>query len=369
MSKLILFFVVVCLIALVLFLSYKMDKNEVSKKRKEKIIKNNKNNDIDEKIYRDIYDMVKESLLVDEDEKNDISKLNQDTMQIDINEIKETIENDSSLEDKILSDYLEICDEPDLNIYENALVENIINDELVDEIDYNKTEEFKTENNKEIEVENVEESEIDETRIDEESEDEVEEIYYNDSDENLNEFTMIFNSKLLKSTEEILEDDEDSELKDLENEIAVANIKKYTRNKKGLPKLVSKKANPEVSRKTNNKVKRYTRKKNNDKKKVEGNSTKVRRYTRKKVTNLNKENLELLNRTTSETKETSVKNDKPKLKRGRPKKIDKPKRGRPKKVEVAKRGRPKKEEKPKRGRPKKTETTSKSKKTNTTNKK
>ena len=91
MSKLILFLVVVCLIALVLFLSYKMDKNEASKKRKEKIIKNNKKKvDIDEEIYKNIYDIVKDSISTANDENNNNDSI-QETMQIDTKEIKKSI--------------------------------------------------------------------------------------------------------------------------------------------------------------------------------------------------------------------------------------------------------------------------------------
>lgn len=348
MSKLILFLIVVCLIALVLYLSYKMDTEEVSKKRKDKIIKNNKKRDIDQEIYEDIYDMVKSSFLNDED-KNDESHFSQETMQIDTNQIKETIEKENSkfdtdLEEKILNDYIEIL--------ENE--ENNSNEEIEQHTDKEK---------EKIEQDNLVEEVEENNFVEETKKESEEEIYYNNTDENLNEFTMIFNSKLLKSTDEILEDDEDIALDDLQKEIAVANIKKYTRNKSGSSKLVSKKTNSKTNKKSNSNVKRYTRKKT--KKEPKEDVKKVKRYTRKKIINTNKENSEVLNTEKDLPNEISVsiqKDNKPKLKRGRPRKIDKPKRGRPKKEEKPKRGRPKKEDKPKRGRPKKTDTVNKNKK-------
>lgn len=344
MSKLILFLVVVLLITLVLFLSYKMDKNEISKKRKEKIIKNNsKKEDIDKDIYNGIQDMVRAS--ISEIEKDNKSALNQDTMQINTEDIKEQILNDYiedkteeiNIEDKVLSNYIDILDEDDLDDIE--LEDNINQEEI------KKSEEYE----------------------------DKKEVYNNIENENLDEFTMVFNSKLLKSTEKILEEnDDDLGLEDLEKEIAVANIKKYTRSKKETQKLVSKK---EISEhKENNNVKRYTRKKTNNKKIQEDKEIKVKRYTRKKIINEDlKVNYEEPNNEESTSEETEnierireinevPKFEKPKLKRGRPRKADTPKRGRPKKVVTPKRGRPKKEEKPKRGRPKKTENSSQKKK-------
>lgn len=320
MSKLILFFVVVLLITLVLFLSYKMDKNDISKKRKEKIIKNKqKKEDVNSEIYNDIQEMVKASIWeVDEDEN---IKDQQETMQISTDDIKEKIENDykENIEDEDLDSYIDILEEYNFNITDSDFEDNQGDENINENID-EELKENKVENKIENKIEN----------------------------KNLNEFTMVFNSKLLKSTEEILEDDEkdDFELEDLEKEIAEANIKKYTRNKKGAPKLESKK---ETKKNEELVPKRYTRKKD---KNIKPENKTVKRYTRKKVINKNTE--------LEEKKNNDIKiEEKPKLKRGRPKKSDTPKRGRPKKVVTKKRGRPKKEEKPKRGRPKKTTDTDK----------
>jgi len=94
---------------------------------------------------------------------------------------------------------------------------------------------------------------------------------------NLDDLTMIFNSKLLNSNyKDAIEEETDLELEDIRKAIAEANIRRYTRIKNGnYTKLTPRKTN-----KTNSNVKRYTRKKSNKKEQKQSN---VKRYTRKKV--------------------------------------------------------------------------------------
>lgn len=410
MGKLVLFLVVVVLISLVLFLSYQMDKRDISQKRKEKIEKNNiaRNN---LKTEEDIYNFNKEPLI-------------QETVQINTDEIKNKLNNDYTDDneydiDDALLEYEDILNDENLeniineeDIKEN-LDEEIINSDLSDEVleeivDLNDIEDvINDENESDLEenvVEDFNENEEDEEIEESEKIEEVEKINSEDiepeeieetpkisiedlpiENESMNEFTMVFNSKLLKSTDEILEeDDEDFELEELENAIAEANIKKYTRNKKGAPKLESKKEMPK--HKSSDGVKRYTRKKEPKKEteivkeeKKSSITSNVKRYTGKKIKrNIPSEEISIedkfINSYTDILKDddTEIKEEKklekPKLKRGRPKKSDTPKRGRPKKVVTPKRGRPKKEDKPKRGRPKKSEREATKKKTASTKK-
>lgn len=399
MGKLVLFLVVVLLIILVLFLSYQMDKRDISKKRKEKIERNNiaRNN---LKTEEDIYNFNKEPLI-------------QETVQINTDEIRNKLNNDYTddneydIDDTLLK-YEDILNDENLkniineeDIKEN-LDEEIINSDLEDEVldeivDLNDIEDVINDENKSDLEENVVvdfyENEKDEdtgksekiNSEDIESEEMEETPKMPIENESINEFTMVFNSKLLKSTDEILEeDDEDFELEELENAIAEANIKKYTRNKKGAPKLESKKEMPK--HKFSDGVKRYTRKKESKKEteiakdeKKSSITSNVKRYTGKKIKrNIPSEEISIedkfINSYTDilEDDDTEIKEEKklekPKLKRGRPKKSDTPKRGRPKKVVTPKRGRPKKEDKPKRGRPKKSESEATKKKTASTKK-
>lgn len=298
-GKIILFLIAAGLIGIVLFISYKMDKNESLIKRKERIL-NNKKDFLDEE------DALEEIQTISETEEvmdnfNNIDKIYEDI----INEEQEDYEEDDEA-------YVEDELEEDL---EEAFLDN-------------------------IEIEDIESDLLDDEELEEEEEEiieEPEEVYYNSNDENLNEFTMIFNSKLLNLKEKNKSDEDDFGLEDIKRTIAAANIKKYTRTKEAGNKLVSKKVNKPV--------KKYTRRKEQPKKK-----SKV--YTRKKIKPVVEQEIE----------NKKIEDDKPKFKRGRPKKVDKPKRGRPKKeVEKPKRGRPKKTDKPKRGRPKKTEASKESK--------
>ena len=306
-GKFMLFLIATILIGLVLFLSYKMDKNEELENRKERITGKKQK--------------VKDNF----DYKRAINSVIEKIKSI---KLKKNINDEYVISSNDMNEYEDIEDEYIDDIYEEIYQE--INNEVEDDIKvFEKIEEVKEnieENDEDIAEENLEEantSKIAITNFKEVEQNTEKEVYYNADDENLNQFTMVFNSKLLKMEDvddkKEENDTDDFGLDDIKEIIAAANIKKYTRKKDG---------------------KKYESKK---KKKPS------KRYTRKKGEPLVKKNVK-----------KEKKQSRPQLKRGRPKKSDKPKRGRPKKEVKPKRGRPKKEIKPKRGRPKKEDTEKKS---------
>ena len=290
-GKIVLFLIAIILIALVLFLSYKMDKNEMSNKRKEKIINNKKKNEnlksnpeIKEEVYK--FDSLKNDYLEESETNNDVF------------EAEDIVDTDNLL-DEYISDLEDITEL-------DKIVENIKNDNTKDDIDHADIEDELTyhETLANEEIYNNIENEIEKN--------DEKEIYYNENTKNLDEFTMVFNSSSLKNKEK--EDDEDDELEEIEEIIAKANIKKYTRNKKNNSIFnLAQKSKKYTS--TNNSSKRYTRKKESKLIKKES-----KRYTRKKVNTKKKDNLEEKIPEKTESKKVT-------LKRGRPKKTDKPKRG------------------------------------------
>mgnify|MGYP001032850574 CR=1 FL=1 len=323
-EKFILIGIGIVAVAFVLFIGYKMDKRDESKKRREKFIKNSNN----EK------DIIQENNIVDNyDEKyieEDEEVYEEENYEEPHIEEKEEILTGINDEDIDVEDILQE--------YAEEYIENEINEK-----DYN-TEEYD-------EIEEDDKNEVDEEYIEEQEDDEeVEVVRQNRNiDEMINvlgnsDSTMVFNSQLLR--DENIDnignvkgyDYEDDDLSDHESKIKEANKKKYVRNKEA-ENLLKK------GKKQKNNAKRYTRKKE----KKEELKNKVKRYTRKKVVvPIDFQDEEIVVKTKNVAK------------RGRPKKSEvseKPKRGRPKKSEMA--------EKPKRGRPKKSETTSKTKKSTT----
>lgn len=309
-EKIVLIAIGVGLVSLVLFIGYKMDKKEESKKRREKFIKENKSESQDE---NDVYSMIYNTVNSEEDDIF-LDEENDESDELD------TTEEDIIFKESDLKNHREE--------FEDTGIFNI-NDEVED---------IEPEVNENQENEEVYEQDESEEEQDEENDDEIEEyeetypnIDFSENNKNIEKMisvfensdsTMVFNSNDLKKEESNnvkgydYEDDED--LSELESTIKEANIKKYTRKKK--------KEEP---------------KKN------------VKRYTRKKVEIVEKEEIE-------DKVEEVIKEEKPK--RGRPRKTEeaeKPKRGRPKKTETTT---------AKRGRPRKTETTSKTKSTKGTKK-
>ena len=239
-SKVILLLVGVGLVSLVLFLGYKLDKNEASDERKEKLSK--KERDLD-----DVYNTVYTS-------KTDISR------ELDKIEI-----NDEEID--IVDDNILLEDE------ESLLTEEIINEELekmaieeaIKEAEENLNEASTSEDEEEYDEEDEEDDEEDDEDNDEDDwrssttviidEDEIKNRVTSNS-------TMVFETEKLRKIEEKLnkvydyDDDEDElDLSELESSIKAANIKRYTRKKQD-----NKKAKKE-EKKTNENVKRFTRKK------------------------------------------------------------------------------------------------------------
>lgn len=380
-EKLILIGVGILAVILVLFIGYKMDKSEENKKRREKFIKDNKKDESEED--SDLYSAIYNTINSEDDD------LSEDIYNYENNETQNTeIENS---EEEVVQNF-EMDDEDDYeDIYKE--INNSYSDDEIEEKSYNNDYE---ENINEKKIENVEKQEFEITGEVEDAE-EVEELSVK-SNENIEKMisvfenadsTMVFNSQELKSHNEenfntvkgydYEEDDDD--LLELESTIKAANIKKFKRKKHS--EIEEKEIKEEKSN-----VKRYTRKK----KKEEKPKSNVKRYTRKKPVVQN-EDIEIKEQETENNQNSKTADieaektleqkllvkmeeviednsenveekvlEKPKPKRGRPRKADqpvKPKRGRPRKVVEV--------EKPKRGRPRKTDST-KTKKTTTSKK-
>lgn len=305
-EKFILIGIGIIAIVFVLFIGYKMDKREESKKRREKFIQNNNNEN----------KVIQEKNIVDNYEEKYVE------------EAEEVYEEEAYEEEPYEDSYVEEEEIPaeidEIDISAEDILEEYVEDYTQNEEDYTAKE--------------YEEDEVDEEYIADEK------IESSRSNRNIDEMinvlgssdsTMVFNTQLLKDENNDGAfkvkgyDYEDDDLSDLESTIKEANIRKYVRNKEAEELLKKGKEQKKTS-------KRYTRKKE---KKEEPKNT-VKRYTRKKVVTPIEFQYE---ENVVETKST--------VKRGRPKKSEvseKPKRGRPKKSETA--------EKPKRGRPRKSET-------------
>ena len=322
-NKVILLLVGVGLVSLVLFLGYKLDKNEASEERKEKF--NKKERDLE-----DVYDSVYTS-------KTDISR------ELDKIEISE--------EDLDIIDDNEIFEDEESLLTEAAIAEELEKmaiEEAIKEAKYN------LENDLEVE-EDYEDDEIEEDEDDDEDDDDVEEyeeedeevIAYNPTDVIIDDekprgmyiggkgalnSTMVFETDKLRKIEEKLnrtvdyDQEDDLDLSELEGTIKAANIKKYTRKKPA--KKDSKKTK---ENKKDENVKRFTRKK-------------VKQIVEEVVEEVKKPRRGRPTKAEAEEKARIAALNVQKPRRGRPPKKDKPKRGRPPKkvTEKAKRGRPSK---------------------------
>lgn len=267
-GKFVLLLITLGLVALVLFLGYKMDKNEAQEKRKERIIKKRDTdiNDMYSEIYtsynsaNDIEEVASENVEPEEKEFEEV----EDNEEIDeiVEEEEKTVAEETAVIEtvypKIESYYEDELEEFDDDVYDAALedeIENYINEDIIDENEENDIQE-------EVEIEDNDT--IQEELEDEEEEDDSEEEYYTDfvrNDEtrkitfsetgvSVSDATMVFNTDNLKE-ENVLEriseikgydyEDNDIELLELEKTIADANIKKYTRRKKQTKKEEPKK--------------------------------------------------------------------------------------------------------------------------------
>ena len=98
-GKLVLLLVAICLVALVLFLGYRMDKSEAQEKRKEQIIRKNNTNNVPSKTY-DSHVEKEEFEYSEKDEQeymNQYKKISEETAVIQIvhPKLNEEIEEDS----------------------------------------------------------------------------------------------------------------------------------------------------------------------------------------------------------------------------------------------------------------------------------
>lgn len=306
-SKVILLLVGVGLVSLVLFLGYKLDKNEASDERKEKLSKK-------ERDLEDVYNTVYTS-------KTDISR-----------ELEKIEINDEEID--IVDDNILLEDE------ESLLTEELINEEL-EKMAIEEAIKEAEENLNDISTsEDEEDYEEDEEDADDDDDDDDEDDWRSsttvivDEDEIKNRVTsnstMVFETEKLRKIEEKLnkvydygDDDDELDLSELENSIKAANIKRYTRKK---PE--SKKTKKEEKRIEEN-VKRFTRKK--VKKVEEAVVEEVKKPRRGRPTKAEAE---------EKARIAALNVQKPR--RGRPPKKDKPKRGRPpkKSSDKVKRGRP-----------------------------
>ena len=315
-NKVILLLVGVGLVSLVLFLGYKLDKNEASEERKEKF--NKKERDLE-----DVYDSVYTS-------KTDISR-----------ELDKIAISDEDID--IIDDNMILEDEESL-LTDAAIAEELEKMAIEDAI---KEAKYNLENDLEVEEddeEDYDEEDDDEPEIEDDEEDDDDVVTYNPTDviiddekprgmyiggKGASNSTMVFETDKLRKIEEKLnrtvdyDQEDDLDLSELEGTIKAANIKKYTRKKPA--KKDSKKTK---ENKKDENVKRFTRKK-------------VKQIVEEVVEEVKKPRRGRPTKAEAEEKARIAALNVQKPRRGRPPKKDKPKRGRPpKKVEKAKRGRP-----------------------------
>lgn len=311
-NKIFLLLVGVGLISLVLFLGYKMDKNETSDERKSKT--NKKERDLDD-VYNAVYnsktDISREIDKIEINEEDDIEIIDDDSIYED--------DEESLITDELLAEELEkMAIEDAIKEAESKLKEvNVSEDE--EEIDLSYEEVREDENNEVVNEVLPKETKVSQSTtviIDDEDEE------YIRNKKSMNS-TMVFETEKLRKIEEKLnkvyeyEDDEDElDLTELESSIKAANIKRYTRKK------------PKEKKKDEN-VKRFTRKK-------------VRQIVEEVVEEVKKPRRGRPTKAEAEEKARLAALNVQKPRRGRPPKKDKPKRGRPPKkaTEKAKRGRP-----------------------------
>lgn len=236
-GKFFLLLVGVLLVSLVLFVGYVMDKNENTKKEREKFIKKHKENlksknKVEEETEDEYEDYDSEENDDYEDDEEDDDEEYDDDESGDENyytqKINLTTEYDKDEEDEIDS----------LNDLERNLIEKYI-----DEDDLEDTEEVDDEENDD-DSEVTEDNDYEENQYydnnEEFEDDEDEEILikdnsFNEVENNLMNSTMIFNSVELKKGKNKNTvkgyDYEEDDLSELESMIKAANIKRYTRKK------------------------------------------------------------------------------------------------------------------------------------------
>jgi len=238
-GKIILLLVGVLLVSLVLFAGYVMDKNENTKKEREKFIKKHKekeNSESDTEIEKDDYEDYDEEEDSEEDNKedNEDDENNSDELE-DENYYTQRI-NLTTEYDKEEEDSIESLNDLERNLIEKYIDEDDLEDteESDEEVDEDELENSFEDSNKDYDDNNEEDDS--ENYEDEEDEILIRDNSYNDVAENLMNSTMIFNSTELKIEEKNENtvkgyDYEEDDLSEIESMIKAANIKRYTRKK------------------------------------------------------------------------------------------------------------------------------------------
>ena len=236
-GKIVLLFIGVLLVSLVLFAGYIMDKNENTKKERERFIKKHKEkedleNDNEIKTAEDKYEDYDseenddyEDDGEDEDYEDDSEDENYYTQKINLTseydkEEEDSIESLNELERNLIEKYI---DEDDLE--ENRIANEEIEDNQLDNNNLKNNEEKYTEEDND--TEDFEDDDDDEILIKDNS--------FNEVADNLMNSTMIFNTSDLKEerNENTVKgyDYEEDDLSEIESMIKAANIKRYTRKK------------------------------------------------------------------------------------------------------------------------------------------
>ena len=236
-GKIVLLFIGVLLVSLVLFAGYIMDKNENTKKERERFIKKHKEkedleNDNEIKTAEDKYEDYDseenddyEDDGEDEDYEDDSEDENYYTQKINLTseydkEEEDSIESLNELERNLIEKYI---DEDDLE--ENRIANEEIEDNQLDNNNLKNNEEKYTEEDND--TEDLEDDDDEEILIKDNS--------FNEVADNLMNSTMIFNTSDLKEerNENTVKgyDYEEDDLSEIESMIKAANIKRYTRKK------------------------------------------------------------------------------------------------------------------------------------------
>lgn len=359
-GKFFLFLVAIGLVALVLFIGYKMDKNEAQEKRKEKIIKQRDNdiNDMYSKIYSS-YDENKKDVV----EEEIIEELPEVNFAPETEEYFKDVKNDETqkidvVNDDVLDAYSSL--KPEINEVEviedieETIYEEVEEDGYTEEEDVYESEDFGE--TQVISLDEDDDEEFDSTMV-------FDAGPLKDLDVNMNVEEKIINK--ISDVKGYDYEDNDLDLLALEQTIAEANIKKYTRDKNQemikVKRQPKKKENTkkEEAKKESKDAKKYTRKKSEKTEKetkkkedVKEKKETAKRYKAKKTTS-KKEEKKVEEKVAPKTKKYTKVNSK-KEKEEKPKKerktsekevvAEKPKRGRKPAVKEEK------EEKPKRGR-------------------
>lgn len=348
-GKFFLFLVAIGLVALVLFIGYKMDKNEAQEKRKEKIIKQRDNdiNDMYSKIYSSYEDNKKE--IVEEEVIEDLPEVN---FAPETEEYFKDVKNDETQKIDIVND--DVIDaysslKPEIN--EDEVIEDIEEETIYEEVE----EDGYTEEEDVYESEDFGETQVISWDEDEEEEEEFDSTMVFDAgplkdiDVNMNVEEKIINK--ISDVKGYDYEDNDLDLLALEQTIAEANIKKYTRDKnqemikvKRQPKKKETTKKEEVKKESKD-AKKYTRKKSEKAEKetkkkeaVKEKKETAKRYKAKKTTT-KKEEKKVEEKVAPKTKKyTKVNSKKETVKEEKPKKerktsvkeeaASKPKRGR-----------------------------------------